>query len=92
MQLDHFVIRVPPAKFEAVVQWLITSMQHMGFREHARPVPNVVGLGADWSWFWVNGMAGGDDEGAMQVLKGLHIAFRAESGLLYISSWSPYVC
>ena len=84
MPLDHFSINVPPTKLEDVIKFLTTSLAHFGFKEHMRPIPEVVGMGDSKSaYFWINGrLPENADPATMEgLLKATHIAFTAESEL-----------
>jgi hypothetical protein len=81
MPLDHFGIVVPQAKLEGVVTFLLASLQHLGFKEHMRPIPTVVGLGDAMPFMWITGAdhENGDTKTQEELLKKSHIAFTAES-------------
>lgn len=81
MPADHFTIVVPQPKFEGVITFLTTSLAHMGFKEHMRPVPTVVGLGEQHPYLWFVGLDPKDADEKTQeaILKHVHIAFTAES-------------
>jgi hypothetical protein len=81
MPIDHFSFMVPQPKLDPLISFLTTSLAHMGFKEMMRPMDNVVGLGEQVPYFWLTGCVPGDvqEESLMKVLRGLHVAFRAES-------------
>ncbi|KAI9844276.1 MAG: hypothetical protein M1837_005686 [Sclerophora amabilis] len=80
MPLDHFSICVPESKFEPIITFLTSSLEHMGFKEHMRPVPTVVGLGDAFPFLWIASSGGGSEDGAHErALKRHHIAFTAEN-------------
>lgn len=83
MPIDHFSILVPKTKLNPLISFLTTSLGHMGFKELFRPIDNVVGLGEQIPYFWLKGCVPDDvsEESLMTVLKGMHLAFRAESEL-----------
>ena len=81
MPIDHFSFMVPQPKLNPLISFLTTSLGHMGFKEMFRPIDHVVGLGEQVPYFWLTGCVPADvqEESLMKVLKGLHVAFRAES-------------
>lgn len=81
MPCDHFSLVVPPSKFEPLIEWLVTSLSHLGFKEHMRPVPSVVGLGDTSPYFWLSSCLPEevDEKAALALLKSTHVAFTAES-------------
>lgn len=81
MPVDHFTLSVPLSKFEGIVSFLTTSLAHMGFKEHRRPIPTAVGLGEAHPYFWI-GVADPnevDEKSLDYLLKSNHIAFTADS-------------
>ncbi len=56
MPLDHLSFTVPQSKLEGMVTFLTSSLQHMGFREHMRPIPSVVGMGDAVQFLWIVGL------------------------------------
>ncbi|KAH8674620.1 hypothetical protein BGZ60DRAFT_429610 [Tricladium varicosporioides] len=81
MPCDHFTIRVPPSSYEPLIEFLTKSLAHLGFKEHLRPIPEVVGMGEERPYLWLDGrLPEGVDEAAVKgPLKGNHIAFTAKS-------------
>ncbi|KAI5807753.1 hypothetical protein DFH27DRAFT_511529 [Peziza echinospora] len=81
MPLDHFSLTVPRRTFEGLVKFLLDSLQHMGYKEHMRPMPNVVGLGdtAPFLWFVGADLQDGEEELQVALLKRQHIAFTAKN-------------
>ena len=81
MPLDHFSLLVPQSKLDGMVTFLTSSLQHMGFKEHMRPVPSVVGMGDAVPFLWIAGLGpeDGDEKTQESLLKRQHIAFTAES-------------
>lgn len=81
MALDHVLFYVPESKLEPLVKFLTLALEHTGFKEHFRPVPNVVGLGEEKAYFWLTGTSmDREQEAAVEKLtKPHHIAFAAES-------------
>jgi catechol 2,3-dioxygenase-like lactoylglutathione lyase family enzyme len=79
MPLDHMTLTVPQAKLEDTINFLTTSLQPLGFKEIVRPVPNVVGLGEQAPYFWLNVVEGADVKTQEAILKAQHIAFTATS-------------
>jgi len=83
MPVDHFTLSVPQSKLEGVVSFLIASLSHMGFKEHWRPIPTVVGMGEEKAYIWIAGIP--EDNGAGAVVENLakqasHTAFTAQNG------------
>lgn len=80
MPLHHFVLTVPMAKLDNMVDFLIESLQHMGFKVHIREGP-WVGMGETVPYFWLAGIGGEyiDESAFANILKKQHIAFAAES-------------
>ncbi|KAI4144316.1 MAG: hypothetical protein L6R39_004234 [Caloplaca ligustica] len=60
MPLDHFSLIVPVDKLDPMVNFLTQALQHMGFKEHIRFGPCVVGMGETTPYFWL-AARGGDD-------------------------------
>ena len=92
MPADHYSLIVPAASLEPLIAFLTSSLQHLGFREHWRPVPFAVGLGEEHAYMWIaapgaapkqgegSDYAGGISEEAIaQVARMQHIAFVATS-------------
>lgn len=81
MPVDHYSLQVPADKLEDLIQFLVASLAHMGFKEHYRPVPEVAGLGEERPYFWISGLipAGTDAETVLALLKSNHMAFTAQS-------------
>ena len=84
MPLDHFCVLVPPAKLEDLVTFLKTSLAHLDFKEFARPVPGMVGMGSNSPYLWVDSyhvVDEADVNAVQRMLDVTHIAFRANSTL-----------
>lgn len=81
MSCNHILLQVPPQTYEPLITFLTTSLSHLSFREHQRPVPGVVGLGVERPWLWFDGreIEGTDVEAIATVLTGTHVAFGAGS-------------
>jgi len=82
MPVNHFSICVPTASVSELAAWLITSLQHMGFKEFMRPVPWAVGMGETTPYFWIYGVdaeAGAAASSYADILKANHVAFTAQS-------------
>ena len=64
-----------------MVTFLTSSLQHMGFKEHMRPIPSVVGMGDATPFLWTAGLSSkdGDEKTQETLLKRQHVAFTAES-------------
>ncbi len=90
MPLDHFSLVVPTSKVEDLITFLTASLQHVGFKEHMRPIPTVVGLGEDRPYIWITGVDSqtGDEE-QESLLKKHHIAFTAHSESPFTSDYLP---
>jgi hypothetical protein len=81
MPLDHFNFQVPQDKFEDVITFLKTSLEHMGFKEYFRPIPHVIGMGDANPYLWISAIDTKDQDSKIweSFLKHTHIAFTAES-------------
>ncbi|KAI9673449.1 MAG: hypothetical protein M1817_002911 [Caeruleum heppii] len=81
MPLDHFSLCVPQSKLDDTVNFLASSLKHMGFKEHMRPIPTVVGMGDAVPFIWIAGVGAefGDEKTQVTLLKRQHIAFTAEN-------------
>ncbi|KAL1955015.1 hypothetical protein VTO42DRAFT_368 [Malbranchea cinnamomea] len=81
MPLSHIGLVVPRSKFEQTVSFYLSALEPLGYKEHARPVPHVVGLGVMYPDFWISTicetMAGttADEEG--KKAPPVHVAFTA---------------
>lgn len=76
MPLDHFNLCVPEEKLQGVTEFLLKSLEHMGFKEIMRPVPHIVGLGEGYNpYLWLAGMK---EEGEPGRLRATHVAFTAK--------------
>jgi hypothetical protein len=80
MPVDHFSLSVPQSQLESVITFLVSSLQHLGFKEHMRPIPSVVGLGEATPYLWITGLdpVDGDEKTYETLLKKTHIAFTAQ--------------
>lgn len=80
MPCDHFSTTVPPSSYEPLIEFLTKSLAHLGFKEHMRPIPQVVGMGEGSPYFWLDCRLpeGVDETAAKALLKGNHIAFTAK--------------
>lgn len=94
MPIDHFTVRVPQPKVDPLIAFLTTALAHLQFKEIMRPVPNVVGLGEQAPYFWISGHVpeGVEEKSFDLLLKGLHIAFTAESECCVCLAWVVPVC
>jgi hypothetical protein len=84
MPLHHFCVLVPPTKLEYLVTFLTTSLAHLDFREFARPVPGMVGMGNDSPYLWVDSyhvVNEADVNAVQRMLDVTHVAFTANSTL-----------
>jgi hypothetical protein len=81
MPLDHISLVVPQPTLDPLITFLTTTLSHIGFKEIVRPIPDVVGLGEGNPYLWITGLVpeGVEDESLKKLLKGLHVAFVAES-------------
>lgn len=81
MPLDHFSLTVPPSKLEPLVQFLIASLHPLGFKEHVRPAPHVVGMGETHPYLWLAALFPDtlDEKTIKDIMEKQHIAFTAES-------------
>ncbi|RFU35539.1 hypothetical protein B7463_g773, partial [Scytalidium lignicola] len=80
MPLDHFAIAVPQSKLDSLVTFLLDSLQHLGFKEHMRPLPSYVGMGDDVPFMWISGFEheDGNEQVVQGILKKQHVAFTAK--------------
>lgn len=81
MPCDHYTLQVPASKYEELINFLVASLGHMGFKEHYRPISEVVGLGEERPYFWISSIipAGTDEATILTLLKANHMAFNAKS-------------
>ncbi|KAL8752822.1 MAG: hypothetical protein Q9199_005474 [Rusavskia elegans] len=81
MPLDHFSLTLPASKVAPLVAFLTSSLAHLGFKEHTRYGPYIVGLGEETAYFWLAGILSEDADGKTveEMLKKQHIAFTAEN-------------
>ncbi|KAL8969211.1 MAG: hypothetical protein Q9197_004459 [Variospora fuerteventurae] len=82
MPLDHFSLTIPAEKIDPMVEFLTTSLQHLGFKEHIRYGPHVIGMGETFPYFWLAAAVGGegcDQKTVDLMLKKQHVAFTAET-------------
>jgi hypothetical protein len=81
MPADHFSVLVPNSKIDEVAAFLVSSFQHLGFKEFMRPIPTVVGLGDNTPFLWLSGFDSSEiDEKALEIIgKKQHIALTAQS-------------
>jgi hypothetical protein len=89
MPIDHFTLLVSQPKVDPLITFLTTALAHLDFKEIVRPVPNVVGLGEQAPYFWISGLVpeGVEENSLENALKGLHIAFTAQSECCVCLSW-----
>ncbi|TAQ91421.1 hypothetical protein B7494_g132 [Chlorociboria aeruginascens] len=83
MPLDHFFITVPASELDGLVTFLISSLQHIGFKEYVR-TPTHAGLGDGTPYLWIAGDMPEDVEKTIRsVQKDLftkqHVAFSAKN-------------
>ena len=80
MPVDHFTLCVPQSSFEEIISFLVASLQHIGFKEHTRPVPYAAGLGDKTPYMWIVGTDEKEVKKAPESrLKKEHIAFSVKS-------------
>lgn len=81
MPLNHSSLTLPAPKVAPLLTFLTSSLAHLGFKEHARFGPYVVGLGEDTAYFWLAGILseGVDAKTVDEVLSKQHFAFTAQS-------------
>lgn len=84
MGLSHIGICVPAARFDEVVAFYKAALAPLGYKEHMRPAPHVVGLGVYYPDFWISGVNGDEDGDDARDENGLkrkpiHVAFDAKS-------------
>ena len=89
MGFSHIGFCVPHHKFDETVAFYLSALAPLGYKEHMRPVDNVVGLGVYYPDFWITGVKDGEAEAegqgeedataAQTNRKPIHIAFSANS-------------
>lgn len=88
MPLSHIGLPVPRSKFDETVSFYLSALAPLGYKEHARPAPHVVGLGVTYPDLWIStacesgaGMREGDGEAGKKKGRGevVHVAFTAGS-------------
>lgn len=84
MPLNHVGLSVPRSKFEQTVSFYLSALAPLGYKEHARPVPHVVGLGVMYPDFWIatsSETEQEEEEGASKQKEWapVHVAFTAGS-------------
>ncbi|KAI4219680.1 MAG: hypothetical protein L6R36_008155 [Xanthoria steineri] len=81
MPLNHSSFTLPALKVAPLLTFLTSSLAHLGFKEHARFGPYVVGLGEERAYFWLAGILSEDVDGKTmdEVLSKQHFAFTAEN-------------
>ncbi|KKZ64904.1 hypothetical protein EMCG_09193 [[Emmonsia] crescens] len=87
MGLSHIGICVPAARFDEVVAFYKAALAPLGYKEHMRPAPHVVGLGVYYPDFWITGVKADEDGDDARDENGLkrkpiHVAFDAKSHTL----------
>ncbi|EEH21278.1 hypothetical protein PABG_03509 [Paracoccidioides brasiliensis Pb03] len=78
MGLSHIGFCVPAARFDEVVAFYKAALAPLGYKEHMRPVENVVGLGVYYPDFWITGVKAEDynrEEDGDVSMKPAHVAF-----------------
>lgn len=53
MGFSHVGLTVPDDKFEETVSFYLAALAPLGFKEHLRPHPKVVGMGVYYPEFWI---------------------------------------
>ncbi|KAL8976633.1 MAG: hypothetical protein Q9205_007396 [Flavoplaca limonia] len=79
MPLDHSSLTVPPSAVAPLITFLTSSLAHLGFKEHIRFGPHVIGMGEEMPYFWLVGIVSedADEKTVKEVLGGGHFAFGA---------------
>ncbi|EFR03407.1 glyoxalase/bleomycin resistance protein/dioxygenase [Nannizzia gypsea CBS 118893] len=54
MGFSHVGLTVPDDVFEATVAFYLAALAPLGFKEHLRPHPKVVGMGVYYPEFWIS--------------------------------------
>ncbi|PGH15503.1 hypothetical protein AJ80_05520 [Polytolypa hystricis UAMH7299] len=54
MGFSHIGISVPASKFDETVAFYLATLAPLGYKEHVRPAPHVVGLGIYYPDFWIS--------------------------------------
>lgn len=72
--LDHFVFKVPKARFDEVVTWYLSALAPLNYTKQFDYEGQACGLGTskDAATFWIGAS---DEPGA----SGFHLAFKANS-------------
>ncbi|CAL8584348.1 hypothetical protein XPA_009950 [Xanthoria parietina] len=81
MPLNHSSLTLPAPKVAPLLTFLTSSLAHLGFKEHARFGPSIVGLGEETAYFWLAGILSEDVDAKTvdEVLRKQHFAFTAEN-------------
>ncbi|EFE39290.1 glyoxalase family protein [Trichophyton verrucosum HKI 0517] len=83
MGFSHVGLTVPDDKFEETVSFYLAALAPLGFKEHLRPHPKVVGMGVYYPEFWISSNAVPSSSAGVDVPAGskdvvfgsTHIAF-----------------
>ncbi|KAK2795456.1 hypothetical protein FQN52_005223 [Onygenales sp. PD_12] len=76
MPISHIGLSVPLSRFNETVTFYKSALAPLGYKEHLRPVENVVGLGAMYPDFWITGVKDDDDDDEpAQQQPSVHVAF-----------------
>ncbi|EFE36666.1 glyoxalase family protein [Trichophyton benhamiae CBS 112371] len=83
MGFSHVGLTVPDDKFEDTVSFYLAALAPLGFKEHLRPHPKVVGMGVYYPEFWISSNAVPSSSAGIDVPAGskdvvfgsTHIAF-----------------
>jgi lactoylglutathione lyase len=82
-KIDHLGIYAPPDQFEKLIEWYLSALSPLNYREIMR-IPGAVGLGDQVPDFWI---AEKEGAGPQQV----HFAFTAP-GMLFLFTWDRLWC
>ncbi|KAL9098054.1 MAG: hypothetical protein Q9163_006209 [Psora crenata] len=76
MTISHFSIITTQASFQTMLDFYLAALGPLGYKEIIRPIPGVVGLGADGiPDFWLATA----QEGSDRMPAPIHLAFSASS-------------
>ncbi|KAI1931091.1 hypothetical protein LOZ65_001290 [Ophidiomyces ophidiicola] len=86
MPFSHLGFCVPDSKLNETLSFYLAALAPLGYKEHMRPVENVIGLGVYYPDFWITGVKPESEDGddrdqdkQENQRKPLHIAFSASS-------------
>ena len=91
MAFDHVSYAVQMSKFDAEINFLVTTLAPLGVKAMARPFHGVTGLGDRKPWLWVSALEDREPIGdEVRVLRN-HIAFAA-NGVYSFLGFEEHAC